>query len=125
MLRETHGVCLWVNGEVEYTDGFGEWWLGLDDSAQASITAYVELLEDHGPNLDYPYPSDITGSKYGNMRELRVQSKGRPFRVFYAFDPRRCAILLIGDDKTGKSKFYEQMIPLADRLYTEHLQDIG
>jgi len=53
------------------------------------------------------------------MRELRVQSGGRPVRVFYAFDPRRSAILLIGGDKTGDKRFYETMIPVADRLYDE------
>ena len=51
------------------------------------------------------------------MRELRVQSGGRPIRIFYAFDPRRSAILLIGGDKTGDGRFYERMIPIADKLY--------
>ena len=55
------------------------------------------------------------------MRELRVQSKGRPIRIFYAFDPRRAAILLIGGDKTGDNRFYERMIPIADRLYDDHI----
>src|SRR5438309_1228426 len=111
--------------EVEYTDEFNEWWDTLDDSAHASIDAHVGLLEDHGPNLGYPYSSDIGGSKHGNLRELRVKSKGRPFRIFYAFDPRRNAILLIGGDKTGDKRFYERMIPIADRLYDEHLREIG
>jgi hypothetical protein len=55
------------------------------------------------------------------MREMRVQSGGRPLRIFYAFDPRRSAILLIGGDKTGDKRFYERMIPIADTLYDEHL----
>ena len=58
------------------------------------------------------------------MRELRIQSGGRPVRVFYAFDPRRSAILLIGGDKTGDDRFYEQFVPLADRLYDEHLKEL-
>ena len=58
------------------------------------------------------------------MRELRVQSGGRPVRVFYAFDPRRSAILLIGGDKTGDNRFYEQFVPLAERLYDEHLKEL-
>jgi hypothetical protein len=57
------------------------------------------------------------------MRELRVQSGGRPIRVFYAFDPRRSAILLIGGDKTGDGRFYERMIPVADKLYDVHLDE--
>jgi hypothetical protein len=56
------------------------------------------------------------------MRELRIQSGGRPMRIFYAFDPRRNAILLIGGDKTGDGRFYEKFIPVADRLYDDHLE---
>jgi hypothetical protein len=55
------------------------------------------------------------------MRELRVQSGGRPLRVFYAFDPVRNAVLLIGGDKTGDDRFYETFVPIADALYDEHL----
>jgi len=56
------------------------------------------------------------------MGELRVQAKGRPFRTFYAFDPRRVAILLIGGDKTGNDRWYEEFVPRADDLYDEHLE---
>src|SRR5688572_4252615 len=107
--------------DVEFTAPFEEWWSGLDEAAQGSIDAYVRLLEEHGPSLGHPYTSGISGSRHGRMRELRVQSKGRPIRIFYAFDPRRSAILLIGGDKTGDKRFYEEMIPIADRLYDEHL----
>jgi len=58
------------------------------------------------------------------MRELRVQSRGKPLRVFYAFDPRRTAILLIGGDKTGDKRFYKRMIPVADRLYDDHIEEL-
>jgi hypothetical protein len=55
------------------------------------------------------------------MRELRIQQKRRPLRVLYAFDPRRTAILLLGGDKTGKDRWYEDFVPVADRLYDLHL----
>ena len=58
------------------------------------------------------------------MREMRVQSGGRPLRVFYAFDPRRSAILLIGGDKTGDDRFYERMVPIADQLYDLYIAEI-
>jgi hypothetical protein len=74
--------------------------------------------------VPFPYSSGIAGSKHDHMRELRVQSGGRPVRVFYAFDPRRSAILLIGGDKTGDKRFYETMIPVADRLYDEHIEEL-
>jgi hypothetical protein len=55
------------------------------------------------------------------MKELRTQNQGRPLRTLFAFDPRRCAILLVGGDKTGGDRFYDRMVPVADRLYDEHL----
>jgi hypothetical protein len=58
------------------------------------------------------------------MKELRTQHRGRPLRTLFAFDPRRSAILLIGGDKTGDDRFYDRMIPLADRLYDEHLHEL-
>ena len=58
------------------------------------------------------------------MRELRVQHEGRPYRVLYAFDPRRSAILLIGGDKTGDVRWYETQVPVADRLYDAHLDTL-
>jgi hypothetical protein len=71
-----------------------------------------------------PYSSGIEGSKHGHMRELRVQGGGRPIRIFYAFDPRRSAILLIGGDKTGRDRFYEETVPVADGLYDVHLEEL-
>jgi len=109
---------------VEYTDEFGAWWDTLDATEQVSVDAHVRQLERRGPNLPFPYSSGISGSRHSHMRELRVQSGGKPLRILYAFDPRRAAILLIGGDKTGDARFYERMIPLADRLYDEHLAEL-
>ena len=66
----------------------------------------------------------MKGSAFANMKELRTQHQGRPLRTFFAFDPRRAAILLIGGDKTGDARFYDRMIPEADRLYREHLDEL-
>lgn len=84
----------------------------------------VDLLTEHGPQLDHPHSSKINGSRHAHMRELRVQSGGRPLRIFYAFDARRSAILLIGGDKTGDKRFYDRMIPVADELYDLYLEDL-
>lgn len=107
--------------DVEYTDEFEQWWLTLNEVAQIDVAASVGLLEQCGPQLRYPHSSNISGSKHDHMRELRIQHAGRPYRVLYAFDPRRNAILLIGGDKTGKDRWYEQYIPIADKLYDEHM----
>lgn len=110
--------------EVEYTDEFEEWWNTLNESEQIDVAAYVELLEKSGPNLRHPYSSGIKGSKYTHMRELRIQHAGKPYRILYAFDPRRTAILLIGGGKTGKDRWYEKYVPIADRLYEQHLAEL-
>ena len=109
---------------VEYTDEFKEWWQEVAEDEQENLTAGVELLMERGPHLGYPYSSAVNGSRHGHMRELRVQSRGRPLRVFYAFDPLRSAILLIGGDKTGDAQFYERYLPIADRLYDEHIAEL-
>jgi hypothetical protein len=90
-----------MNWEVEYTDEFGAWWDGLTEGEQESVRAFVKLLGDYGPTLPFPYSSGVKGARHDQMRELRIQHAGRPFRALYAFDPRRCAILLIGREKSG------------------------
>ena len=110
--------------EVEFTDEFDEWWASLSDAEQESVDAVVRLIERCGPELGFPYSSGIASSRHGRMRELRIQHQGRPLRVLYAFDPRRVAILLIGGDKTGNDRWYDVAVPIADRLYDEHLQQI-
>jgi len=113
-----------VSWEVEYTDEFGVWFAGLVDADQDAIDFTVDLLAAQGPALRFPHSSGIAGSRHSHMRELRVQSGGRPVRIFYAFDPRRLAILLIGGDKTGDGRFYDRMIPIADDLYDTHLREL-
>ena len=110
--------------EVEYTDEFGAWWTELDEAHQDKIAATVQLLAMQGPALQFPHSSGIGGSRHNHMRELRVQSGGNPLRVFYAFDPRRTAILLIGGDKTGQDRFYEAYVKQADDLYDTYLEEL-
>jgi hypothetical protein len=109
---------------VEYTDQFGAWWDSLSEAEQEDIAAGVTVLEQRGPALRRPHVGTIEGSRHANMKELVVQHAGRPYRVLFAFDPRRCAILLIGGDKTGDTRWYEEHVPIADRLYDEHLETL-
>jgi hypothetical protein len=109
---------------VEYTNEFAEWWEELSTTQQDDVNVSVELLMSRGIALKFPHSSGINSSRHSHMRELRVQSAGNPLRVFYAFDPRRCAILLIGGDKTGNDRFYEEYIPIADRLYDIYLEEL-
>lgn len=115
------GAMSWV---VEYTDEFGDWWNSLSEEEQEALDASVRLLEARGPALGFPHSSGINGSKHSHMRELRTQSGGKPLRTLYAFDPRRAAILLIGGDKTGDDRWYQDHILIADRLYDEPLKEL-
>lgn len=110
--------------EVEYTDEFEEWWNSLTENEQSEVQASVKLLSVLGPGLKFPHSSGVVQSKHSRMRELRTQCEGRPFRTLYAFDPRRVAILLIGGDKTGNDRWYEEFVPKADRIYDRHLQEL-
>lgn len=110
--------------EVEYTDEFGSWWGGLAEAEQEDVRASVNLLRRFGPSLGRPHVDSVTSSRHRNMKELRIQHRGRPYRVLFAFDPRRAAILLIGGNKTGKGRWYKDFVPLADRLYEEHLETL-
>jgi hypothetical protein len=178
--------------QVTYTDEFQAWWDTLDLPEQESILASVDLLQSEGPALGRPHVDTIRGSRRGNMKELRTQHAGRPYRTFFsplrqsgwwqvnahhglwshrakiaksaknrqgrrrwfsllflallatlaswrattvptrqsaglaespffAFDPRRMAVLLIGGDKTGDDRFYERMVPLADAILDAYL----
>lgn len=110
--------------EVEFTDEFEEWWNSLEETEQIKIDAAIRMLEEYGPDLPYPMSSGVNGSRHAHMRELRVQVHGRPFRVFYAFNPKRAAILLVGGDKTGDDRWYEVNVPKADQLYDQHLEEL-
>ncbi len=109
---------------VEYSAEFEQWWDSLSAGEQDSVALSVAALIDEGPNLGRPQVDTVNGSRHTNMKELRTQHRGRPYRTFFAFDPRRSAILLIGGDKTGEKRFYDRMIPIADDLYDEHLAEL-
>ncbi len=111
--------------EVEFVDEFGEWWDGLSIEEQESVTYAVNLLAATGPSLPCPYSSRVTTSKHPQMRELRIQHQGRPYRILYAFDPRRVAVLLLGGDKAGQDRWYETHVPIADRRPDEYLAQLN
>lgn len=110
--------------EVEYNGEFEQWWDGLTAEQQKKVNTAVILLEQRGPNLDFPYSSGVKDSRHPHMRELRIQAQGKPLRVLYAFSPNRSAILLLGGDKTGDDRWYEVNVPVADRLYDQYLSEL-
>ncbi len=104
-----------------------------DDKTVACIFAALELLERYGPDLGRPLVDTLSGSKVKNLKELRPASPGNSeMRILFAFDPKRCAVLLIAGDKSkGKnsktrwSGWYKKAIPQAEKIYEEHLHAIG
>jgi hypothetical protein len=110
--------------EVEYTDQFEKWWETLTLEEQTTIDDAVTALQESGPALGRPWVDSVKSSRHANMKELRP--RGGAIRILFAFDPRRTAILLIGGDKTGRwQEWYTETVPVADRLYDEHLHDIA
>nr|WP_300313728.1 type II toxin-antitoxin system RelE/ParE family toxin [Halomonas sp.] len=109
---------------IEQTETFEEWYFSLDETDRENVLAAIFMLRDRGPTLPRPHADTLRGSQYRNMKELRVQSQGKPLRVFFAFDPRRTGILLCAGDKTGNKRFYDDMIPVADQEYTAHLDSL-
>jgi hypothetical protein len=113
-----------VPWEVEFSDEFGDWWYGLTAAEQKSVDFSVGLLTQAGPTWKMPHSSGIETSRHTHMRELRIQHEGRPYRVLYAFDPRRAAILPIGGDKKGNNRWYEEYVPRGDDIYDQHLKEL-
>ena len=109
--------------EVIGTQEFEDWFLELEDADAEAVARVVGLLEIKGTTLDFPYSSSIRGASFA-LRELRVQSQGKPLRVLYAFDPKRQAVLLIGGDKTGDDRFYEKSIRLAEQIWKVYLTEM-
>jgi len=110
---------MWI---IDRTEEIAEWVKNLDEDAKEALFKSLLILEEIGPSLGRPYVDTIQESKHKNMKELRIQDRQRLFRILFAFDPDRKAILLIGGDKRGDKRFYQKMIPLADALLVEHME---
>ena len=102
---------------VRFADEFEEEFLALRQEVQDELLALAKILAEYGPQLGRPYVDTLKGSKYSNMKELRFDADHGVWRVAFAFDPRRNAILLVAGDKSGTSqgRFYRQLIATADR----------
>ena len=95
---------------------------GLQDPEVDAVTISVERLEQLGVALPYPHSSEIRRSAYA-MRELRVAAGHSPLRVFYAFDQRRQAVLLLGGSKAEGKGFYRRLVPQADAIWERYLEE--
>ncbi len=111
---------------IQTTDVFDEWFSSLHDMHRANVLGAILVLQERGPQLGRPYVDSVYNSIHSNMKELRIQSNGVPFRAFFAFDQMRNAIILCAGDKSKNEKrFYKQMIFIADCEFSKHLQRIN
>ena len=109
---------------IEHTEVYEQWFGKLGDADQIAVDALIVVLKELGPNLPFPYSSGVNRSKHSHMRELRKQHKGKVYRILYAFDPERAAVLLLGGNKIGHKRWYVENVPIADRLYDEHIDEL-
>jgi len=105
------------------TDEYAAWFAGLDDRDARAVAVAVLKLEALGLALPYPHSSNVEGARYG-IRELRPKSGASPLRVFYAFDPRRDTVLLIGGDKAQDKRLYDRVLAVAEAIFERHLAEL-
>lgn len=106
----------------EFEPEFGE----LPREVQDELYAEAGFVERFGPETGRPHVDTLKGSDYANMKELRFEAADGEWRVAFAFDPKRRALLLIAGDKTGigEKKFYKRLIAKADARYERHLEKL-
>ena len=113
--------------EVIFCREFEEEFKTFEEELQDELLAYAILLRDYGPILGRPTVDTLKGSRHANMKELRFDWEGEIWRVAFAFDPKRRAILLVGGDKAGvdRKRFYRRLIAVADEWFDNHLASLG
>ena len=111
---------------VQFHDDFEAEFEALDPAVQDELLAMAKLLGDFGPKLGRPHADTLKGSDHANMKELRFGAADGVWRVVFAFDPNREAILLVAGDKSGDSqdRFYKRLIKKADNRYAQHLEQL-
>ncbi|QPJ64640.1 MAG: addiction module toxin RelE [Candidatus Nitrohelix vancouverensis] len=112
--------------KVEFHDLFEPEFDALTEDVQDEILALGKLLRRFGPHLERPHVGSLKESKHANLKELRFNADDGVWRVAFAFDPKRKAILLVAGDKSGKSKtaFYKRLIKKADKRFDAHLEEL-
>jgi hypothetical protein len=108
---------------VRFVDAFEAEFRALPREVQNPLMAIAKMLESHGPQLGRPQVDTLNGSRFANMKEIRFATAKGAWRVAFAFDPAREAILLVAGDKSGISqrRFYSRLISLADARYAAYL----
>lgn len=120
-------IIQFMNWTVLLHDDFADELTALDQKLQDELLAHAKLLAEFGPNLGRPTVDTLKGTSHANMKEMRFNWMGEAWRVAFAFDPQRQAVLLVGGDKSGadKKRFYKRLISVADSRYSQHLATLN
>lgn len=112
--------------QIEFDEAFAEEFSHLPSSVKIELRAQANLLKIHGPSYGRPRVDTLKGSKHANMKELRFDAANGVWRVAFAFDPKRKAILLVAGDKSGvaEKRFYKNLIGTADARFDAHLHKL-
>ncbi|GLR64473.1 type II toxin-antitoxin system RelE/ParE family toxin [Marinospirillum insulare] len=111
--------------EIVTVNYFDQWFLSLSNSEQQSILVGIFKLKEFGPMLGRPDVDTLKKTKkVRNLKELRIQHNGKPYRIFFAFDPLRQAVMLCGGNKSGEKRFYEDLLPIAEKEFLNYLQTL-
>ena len=107
---------------IIFDPDFKIWFYQQEQGVQDETFAVLNVLGEFGPKLGRPRVDTLEGSAFQNMKELRIQYLGEPWRILFAFDPKRQAVLLVGGNKTGNKRWYKENVPIADKRYRKYLE---
>jgi hypothetical protein len=109
---------------VIFDPDFKIWFYEQEQGLQDEAFAVIRILAESWPTLGRPQVDTLKGSVFKNMKELRIQYQGEPWRILFAFDPQRQAVLLFGGNKAGSKRWYKENLPIAERRYEQYLETL-
>jgi len=109
---------------IVFDPDFRVWFYQQEQGFQDDAFAVLTVLAEFGPNLGRPRVDTLENSDFKNMKEIRIQYQGDPWRILFAFDPKRQSVLLVGGNKVGNKRWYKENIPIADKRYQKYLETL-
>jgi hypothetical protein len=109
---------------IVFDPDFRVWFYEQEQGLQDEAFAVIRILSESGPTLGRPRVDTLKDCAFNNMKELRIQYQGEPWRILFAFDPLRQAILLVGGNKSGNNRWYKENIPIAEGRYERYLETL-
>jgi hypothetical protein len=108
--------------KLVYLAEYESWRDDQEEDLQDEAAAQLEVLKLFGPTLGRPRVDTLYDSQLPNLKEVRFYFKGAPIRILFVFDPKQQGVIILGGDKSGDKRWYKKHIPIAEKLYAEHLK---